>query len=213
MGGSTTTQVYQPTPPPAPTSADATKAWVESMPQMYEQQLKYAPLEAQQQVELLEKYGTQAAQAYKSANDALYPETAQLQEQLAQQASEGMNSQMPDWMKNQYRDEMRAQLGDNALSGSGADYISRGMLQQQQNYQDYYRNLGLSVAGRQPLAQATSPQTTNMLGQNTLQGQQNFMMGNYGTFAQASQPQVNFAQNQGGLNLGLFGRWGGSTYV
>lgn len=213
MGGSTSTQVYQPPAPPQPTTGDAVNAWVKAMPQVYEMQMKYAPLEAQQQVDMLKQYGTEAAQAYKAANDALYPETAALQEQLATQASEGMQSGVPDWMKEQYRNELRAQVGDNALAGSGADYISRGMLQQAQDYQNYYRNLGLSVAGRQPLAQASSPQTTNMMGQNTLQGTQNFMSQNYGTFAAASRPFANFTQDQGGLNLGLLGRWGGSSYA
>lgn len=208
MGGSSSkTEVYQPTPPPQPTTADSLDAWRQSAEAAYQLQLKYAPQEAAQNLQLLQQYGTQTAQAYKDANDALYPETAALQEQLANQASEGMSGQVPDWMADQYRSELNANLGTNAGSGIGADYLSRGMLDQTHGYKQYYQNLGLSLAGRQPLAQAGQPQTTNFMGQNTLGGHQNFLSSNYGTYAGASRPMT-LRSSYGGFNSGAGGMIG-----
>ena len=73
-----------------------------------------------------------------------------LPSQLAQQASAGMNSNMPDWMKQQYQSDMSARLGSNAGAGIGADYLSRGMLNQQQNWRQYYQNLGLQTSQMLP---------------------------------------------------------------
>jgi hypothetical protein len=99
-------------------------------------------------------------------------------------------------MKQQYQSDLRAQLGTNAASGIGADYVSRNMLNQQQQYQQYYQNLGLSLAGRQPLVNAQSPTYTNQLG-NYQPGQAlQYTSNNYGTFSAANKPIV--SQNQSG---------------
>ena len=213
MGGSET-KVYQPTPPAAPTTGDAINEWVAAQPQVFAQQQEFAPQEAQQQLELLQQYGLPMAQAYKQAQDALYPETTALQEQLAGQASEGMSAEVPDWMADKYRSEMAANLGSNVGSGIGADYMSRGMVEQQHNYQNYYRNLGLSIAGRQPLAQAQAPQTSNFMGQFGPTSNFGMMSQNYGTYAGASRPEVGFMPSQtgqivGGLAQGLGALGGG----
>ena len=94
-----------------------------------------------------------------------------------------MQAAMPAWMKEQYRSGMAANIGSNVGSGMGADYMSTGMLQAQQGYQDYYRNLGLSLAGRQPLTAATTP-TTGQYSQNyTPQDVMGYNAQNYGNYA------------------------------
>lgn len=148
-------------PPPAPSAADTAKAWADAMPQVYETEIKYAPLQAQSELDLLQKYAAPIGQAYKSAMEELYPETAGLQENLALQARQGMTADMPAWMKDAYRDEYSAALGTNVGSPIGADYMSRGMMWEQKKYNDYYRDLALSVSGRQPLAQPQRAQTGN----------------------------------------------------
>jgi len=203
--GGSETNIYQPKPPAAPSTADATKAWVESMPEVFAMQQEYAPKEAQQQLDLLQQYGQPMAQAYADAQKSLNPETSSLQEKMAGQASAGMDAGVPDWMADKYRSELNANLGTNVGSGISADYVSRGMLQQQKGYQDYYRNLGLSLAQRQPLAQPTAPQTTNQMQQFTPQTNMGYMSSNYGNFAQASRPMATTNTR----DTGFLGWWGG----
>ena len=155
------TKIEQPSPPQAPSTSDAVNAWVENMPKIFAEQQRQAPLEAQQQIELAQRYAQPYGEAMQAAQRAMNPETFALQEQLARQAGQGMESGVPDWMKQEYLSNMNAQLGQNVQSRAGADYTSRGLLQQKQDWQNYYRNLGLSVAGRQPLAQPQTPQTSN----------------------------------------------------
>jgi hypothetical protein len=175
--------------PAQPSTADAITAWVNSMPQVFETQMKYAPLEAQQQVDLATQFALPLAQAYQKANDVLYPGTSGIQENLASQASQGMNAtEMPEWMTRQYRDELKANLGTNVSSPIGADYVSRGMQKQLFEQQKYYRDLGLSLAGRQPLTTASSPATSNYMGNFSPSANMGFMGQNYGNFAQASRP-------------------------
>jgi len=102
------------------------------------------------------------SQLLQSIDQSLYPKTAGIQENLAGIASEGSNAtQMPDWMRQQYLSDFNSQLGTNAGSPMGADYTSRGMQNQLFQQQQYYQNMGLSLAGRQPLTGATPPQYTN----------------------------------------------------
>ena len=210
MGGDT--HITEPNPTAAPTTAQSMREWIENYPAVFQLQQQYAPQEAAQQVALMQQYAQPLGEAFQRANAAMYPETAALQEQLAGQASEGMQSKVPDWMKRQYQSDLRANLGTNVGSGMAADYTSRGLLQQQQGWGDYYRNLGLSVAGRQPLSQAQQPQTsnyTNAFSPNAVMGANAQNYGNYANLygnmygANASQ------MYQGGVNLGILGRWGG----
>ena len=191
MGGGTT--INQPATPAAPSTAESIQAWTESMPAVFAEQQRQAPLQAQQQVDLATQYAPQLGAAAKAGQEALYPETSALQEQLAGQASEGMNAQMPDWMQEKYRSDMAANLGSNVGSGIGADYQSTGMLQAQQGYQNYYRNLGLSLAGRQQLASPTMPQT--------------------GQYSQGFTPQTVMGNDQQGYNsfAGLYGNMYGAN--
>ena len=201
-GGAT---VVQSNPTPQPSTADAINAWVAAMPQVYETQMQYAPLEAAQSVALAQQFAQPYGQAMKSAQEAMYPGTSGLQETLAGQAQQGMTAtDMPEWMKSQYRDEMKAALGTNVSSPIGADYISRGMQQQLFNQQKYYRDLGLSVAGRQPLSQPVTPSSSNYMSTFTPQSAMNFSQQGYGTYAQSARP-LGFYQNSGGLFGSLFG--------
>jgi len=210
LGG---TENVTPSAPAAPTTGESMADWVKYSPQVFAEQQRQAPLQAQQQVDLATQYAPQLGAAAKAGQEALYPETSALQEQLAGQASEGMSAEMPAWQQEKYRSDMAANLGSNVGSGIGADYQSTGMLQAQQGYQNYYRNLGLSLAGRQQLASPTMPQTgqysqgftpQSVMG-NDQQGYSSFagLYGNmYGANAQLS-------GQTSGTNLGILGRWGG----
>jgi hypothetical protein len=185
------TQITYPSAPAQPSTADAVKAWVESMPQVFAEQQRQAPLEAQQQLSMLQDYGVPIGLATQNIDKALNPITSSLQENMASQASTGMNATtMPDWMKRQYTSDINANLGTNAGSPIGAEYVSRGMQNQLFNQQKYYRDLGLSLAGRQPLTTAaqSTPTTTNYASTFTPGSVMGSMAQNYGTYAQASRP-------------------------
>lgn len=193
---------------PAPQSVSSSMSdYVSSLPALYQAQMQYEPQMQAMNLAMLQQYGTQFGQAYKDINSAMYPETAALQEKLATQASEGMSGDMPQWAKDSYRNEMNANLGTNVGSGIGADYASRGMMEQQKGWQDYYRNLGLSVAGRQPLAQGgTTPQTNYMQGYQPAQAL-NYNASNYGSWAgsYSSAQQANPWAQMGGALIGATG--------
>lgn len=189
--------------PAQPTTQGSVQDWANALPQIYQTQMQYAPLQAQQQVNLASQYATPLAQAYQSAQSSLYPQTTALQENLASQAAAGMSSDVPDWMKQQYQSNVNAQLGSNAYSPIGADYMSRGLLQQQQNWKQYYQNLGLSVTGRQPLTQASGPQTTDYMSSFTPGSVMQSNNQNYNTAGNIYGSQLNYnsAANAAMLNL------------
>lgn len=199
-GGGTT--VVNSTPPPQPTTGQSIQEWIASQPDIWAAQEKYAPLEAQQQVDLMTKYAAPLGLAYRQAQDAINPMTSQLQETMAGQALEGMNAtQMPEWMRRNYQSDFNANLGTNAGSPIGADYVSRGMQKQLFDQQKSYRDLGLSLAGRQPLSTPGQPSATNYMSTFTPASVMGSVNQNYGTFASASRP-LGYRQNGGG---GLFG--------
>lgn len=195
------TQITYPSAPPQPSTADAINAWVQAMPTVFAEQQRQAPLEAQQQLSLTQQYATPIAQALQSAQETLYPKTSALQETMAGQATEGMTAtSMPDWMRRQALSDMNAQLGSNAASPIGADYVSRGMQKQLFEQQKYYRDLGLSLAGRQPLSQPSTPAYTNQVSTFTPGNVMNYMQQGYGTYAQAARPIALQDTKKYGLN-------------
>jgi len=202
--GASSMQVSYPQPAPQPSTAEAINAWVQSMPTVFAEQQRQAPLEAAQQMALYQQYALPLAQADYAANAALYPKTAALQETMADQATQGMTAtSMPDWMRQQYLSDMNSQLGTNAGSPIGADYVSRGMQNQLFQQQKYYRDLGLSLAGRQPLSQPTQPATTNYASTFTPGSVMNYQQQGYGAYTQAARP-IAGQRTQGSYLWGLF---------
>lgn len=202
------TEINYPSTPPQPSTADAINAWVKSLPEVYQAQLTYAPQEAAQQVALAQQYAEPLGQAYLKAQRAMYPEEYAMRDKLMTQVDENLNSGVPDWMIQQYKDNMNAQLGENALSGAGADYVSRGLMQQQQDWKNYYTNLGLSLTGSQPVYSAQTPQTSNYMSNFTPTSNMNYMANTYGTYAAASRPvsttqQPDYLGGAGGALMGL----------
>ncbi len=201
------TVVNNPSPAAQPSTADAINSWVQNMPAVFAEQQRQAPLEAQQQVQLAQQYAQPLAQAYKTAQEALYPGTSAIQETSANRALQGMTAtQMPDWMRQQYQSDYNANLGTNAGSPIGAEYVSRNMQNQLFNQQKYYQDLGLSLAGRQPLSQPQTPQTNNYASTFTPQSVMNYTQQGYGTYAGSARP---LGFSPGGLKLGILGQWGG----
>ena len=214
MGGQST-----PTQPTAPTATQNMQDYISNYPALFNLQQQYAPQEAAQQVSIAQQYALPYGQAIKSAQDALYPQTSALQENLAGQATQGMNSQMPDWMKSQYQSNMNAQLGSNVNAPVGADYASRGLLQQQEDWKRYYQNLGLSVSGKQPLTQASSPSYTNQLQGYTANGVSGANAQNYSTAMSGYNSTLSNSNSSSWMNMlgtvagaglgGLAGGWAG----
>lgn len=164
MGGGDKTDVIQPAATPAPpTVAQSVSDYVNSLPQIYQAQLQYDPQFAQEEYNLQAQYAPQYATLYRDANAAAYPVTAGLQEQLATQAQAGMNSPLPDYLKNQYLDQLHSEIGNNAGSGIGADYVSTNLLNLGKSYQDYYRGLAQQLSGQLPLT-LTQPQQLPQVG-------------------------------------------------
>lgn len=197
MGGDKSIEIQQ--PQAAPTTTEGIAEWVKNMPAVFAEQQRQAPLEAQQQLDLLRQYGLPLSQALQNIDKSLYPETAGLQENLAGIANKGINAtEMPAWMRDNYQSDFNSQLGGNVNSGMGADYVSRGMQEQLYNQQQGYQNLGLSLAGRQPLTAAQSPQYTNYAAGFTpgaVMGQQAGAYNSYMPYAQ------NYANQQGMLSM------------
>jgi len=170
--------------------------YVQNYPALFNLTQQYAPQEAQMQVNLANQYAGQLGEAYKKAQEAMYPTETQITNSLNNQIQEGMSSDVPDWMKQEYLSNMNAQLGTNAGSNIGADYVSRGLLQQKQDWQNYYRNLGLSVTGRQPIYSAQSPSYTNQLQGYTPNSVLGYNSNIFGTQAGMYNTQYNaYAQN------------------
>ena len=99
MGGGTS--IEQPSPPAQPTVAQSMSDYVQNYPALFALQQEYAPQEAAMQVELAQKYAQPMGQAYKTAQEAMYPEAAAITEAMNKQVQEGIKEEMPSWMKDQ----------------------------------------------------------------------------------------------------------------
>lgn len=203
-GGSPAPQPVAQVPQP-PTYAQSVKDYVDNYPQLFELQKKYAPLEAQQQLDLLNQYGPELSNYYSEEQKRLTPYTYGLQENLAKVAQDNMMGGIPDSLRNSYVDQYRAEVGPNAGSPIGADYVSNNLARTAQDYNQYYQGLGLSLINKIP-ASSNTPSTINS--SNTAAGLPQalgYNQGNYGNYAQGitNVPYTNGMVNGGsGLNFG-----------
>lgn len=79
------TSVSTPTPPPQPTTADSINAYIQGMPQMIENQMRYAPQLAQQQYDISQNLSPQYAEQAWNLQQQYAPMLAEQQQQLQQQ--------------------------------------------------------------------------------------------------------------------------------
>jgi len=165
-GGSREVVVQQPAPPQPQSAASSYADYVAMRPQMFAQDVTYAP---------------QYAALEKQINEQLYPYTAGLQESLAKQVQAGMTETAPEWYQRSIADTLKSQLGRNLVYNPLAqEQFGVATNEAYKGWQDYYRNLGLTLAGRQPLAQ-TYVGTSAIAPQSVL----NYNAQNYGNFSNA----------------------------
>lgn len=179
MGGSPKPTVIEaPAPPAAPSYAATLKEYNAAYPESIALQQKYAPELAQLEYQLQQQYSPLYAQLQKQINEQLYPQTASLQENLASQALQGMNQGLPEDLRQKYVSDFNAGLGMNVNSPIGVSDRNVALTQLNEQWKNYYQNLGLSAAGRQPLAQGQQQafQDPN----SGFQGALNFAQQSYG---------------------------------
>lgn len=200
-------EVYTPTPPPAPTLGQNINEYVAAQPKLFALQQQQAPLEAQQQVELAQRYAQPLGQAIRDAQFAINPEISNLQVSLANQAMEGSEQGLSADDINFYNERMNAQLGNQVNSGLGAQYVARNLLDLQLARQDQFRNLGLSLSGFQPIAQPQSPGFTNYSGGFTPGQAINAQTSNYASQLSYGRPMLTpndeFSRIAGGVGGAL----------
>lgn len=211
------TNVSTPPPPPvpaAPSIGSSIQEFVQAQPQLFALQQQQAPLEVQQQLDLLQQFGPQFGQAIKSAQEQLNPETSALQEQLAGQAREGIESGLSEAREAQLSSDIRANLGTNVGSEIGAFEFGRQLDLARESEKDRFRNLGLTLAGRQQLAQPSAGSFTNQAGSFTPGQALSFNQGVFGTqgniFGSQSQFAANQARTQAQFGGSQFGQIAGS---
>lgn len=203
--------VKNPNVPSPASSAETMSEWERNLRSIYNAQMQYAPLELQQQLDMQNKYGYDISKSLYDISSRLYPETVGLQESLAKQAREGMSNGMPDWYRRQADDYFKSMLGENVGSGIGADYYTTGMMEQQKNWQDYYRNLGLSMTGRQPLQQPTQGSYSNYMGNYSPIAALGNASSNYGNYLGAYSSMYGANAARGNPMMNLLGGLGGAA--
>lgn len=174
--------------PPPQSIGSAISDYLAALPQLLAAEQQYAP---------------QFAELQRSLESRFYPYTAGLQEQLAQQAAEGINAETPDWMRNEYISNIRAASGENVGSPIAADYESTGLLRLKEDYRNYFRNLGLNVTGRLPL---TGYQSVALSG---VPAATQYATSNYGSYVNALANQPIIGGRRGGGWMGALGGAGG----
>lgn len=164
MGGDKD-EVITPKAPEAQSLASQLQDYINAQPQLFKLQQEQAPQEAALQLQLLQQYGADLGLAQRQAQEAVNPELTALQNQLFQ---EGLNrlgqaqTGLTDDLKNLYKENFQSQVYDPS-SRIGADAVSKSLLGADIAYRNDATNLGLSLAGYQPIGQPYAPTVTNQL--------------------------------------------------
>lgn len=120
------TNVSTPAAPPAPTTADATKAYIEGLPAMYQAQMDWAPKLAQQDISLLQQYLPQVTALTQQLQSQYAPQEAAQQWALQEQYAPLLAAQQQQ-LQQQYEpgsynalQNLGSQMTPEYLSGQGA---------------------------------------------------------------------------------------------
>ena len=150
-----------------PTLADMINQWGSTAQTVFDYQKKLAPQEAQLNLDLLSQYGLPMAQTQQNIFSQLYPQLSQLPETLSAKALEGMQSGLTSNEQRILTDAIRANLGEQAVSGLGTQRLGADLINATNQRQQYYTNLGQNLSGRVPIYQGTVPQYSNFLSSYT----------------------------------------------
>ena len=218
MGGGGTPA--QPAAPAVPDSQDSMAEYLEYQPQLFELQQQQAPLEAQQQLDLFQEYGPQLGTAMADAQAAVNPQTSAIQEELAATARQRMSGEgITSAEKDQFLSDFSGQLGTNAGSPIGAFDTSRNLMLMNQQRQTEGENLGLSLSGKQQLAQPYAANMNNISGSLTPGDILGFNAQNFGSQANIFGSQagmyntgVNAATARRGQTMGMVGSIVGGAF-
>ena len=196
MGGGNDQPAPQPQPPATPSTGQSIAEYIQYQPELFALQQQQAPQEAALQLQLLQDYGTQFGEAAKATQEALNPETSAIQEELAATARERAQGGLTSNERDQFLSDFSGQLGTNIGSPIGALASSRGLMLANQQRQREGENLGLSLAGRQQLAQGQAPSTNNLSGSLTPGQVLGFNQGNFATQGSMFGAQAGMFNNQ-----------------
>lgn len=168
--------------PSAPTFSDQISEYMANYPKLLQLQQQYGPQLAQMDLDLTKQFSPQYSDFLNSEQQRLTPNTFGLQEQLAKLAADNMGGGLPDGLRSSYVDQLRAEIGPNAGSGIGGDYVSTNLLKLGENYRNYYQNLGLSLLSRSPINQPAQPNFQNPVGNFGIGDLANFNLGGYQSY-------------------------------
>jgi len=125
------TSISAPATPPAPSTADAVKAYTENMPAMYQNQLEWQPKLAAQDVAMLEQYLPQVTALSQQLQSQYAPQQAAEQWQLQQQYAPLLAAQQQQ-LQQQYQPEaygakqaLGGQMTPEYLAGQGAFNVAQ----------------------------------------------------------------------------------------
>ena len=190
MCGEKEPEVVSPSVPSAPSYSSTIQDYIKNYPDIYKLMEEYAPKQA-----LLQK------QTYEN----LYPNQAGLGEQLGGIASQGMTADAPDWYTQKTRDQLKSTFGRNLVYNPQAqEQYGTGMQQAAYDWQKYYQQMGLSLAGKTPVYGADTSMTQSYTPSQTAQ----YASNNYGNYLGAW-GQVNPAYTRGGGGYNMAGGLGG----
>lgn len=133
--GESTTSVYTPTAPPAPSTADAIQAYIQGMPQMYQAQMEWAPKLAEQTAGLTEQYLPRAMALEQQLQSQYAPQQAASDWALQSQYAP-LYAQQQQELQRQYEPEAYAAKGALGDITSGGYMESAPFLQGSSRYSD-----------------------------------------------------------------------------
>ena len=207
MGGGT--EIIQPPTAAAPTAGESAAEYAAALPAINQANLEYQPQIDQQQFDSYQTLAPQYAQLNQDVMQQFQPNQFALGEQLASDASNMAQNGLSADEMGLYKDQYKSMMGNQVNSPVGASFIGKNLMEQQMQAKQQGRNMGLSLSGKMPITQAQQPQSQFQVAPSFGQAFQTQTQG-YGSNVAAARPGM--YSKQGGLNLGMFGRFGGGSY-
>ena len=152
MGGGGSAPAAPQLPSPDSILKAGYKQYIRFAPQVAQTEVGLYPVYAQGQYDTQKKYSPLFTDLFKREQEQLNPGVYDLRQRLIGEANAGLDNPLRPELRSEYLNTLRSEIGSNAGSPIGADYVGTNIARLSEDFRRYYQGLAQSLTGGYPVS-------------------------------------------------------------
>lgn len=152
MGGGGSAPAAPQLPSPASILKAGYKQYIRFAPEVASVETSLYPKYAQAQYDLQKKYSPLYTDLFRREQEQLNPGVYDLRQRLIAEANAGLDNPIRPELRQEYLNTLRSEIGSNAGSPIGADFVGTNIAKLSEDYRRYYQGLAQSLTNGYPVS-------------------------------------------------------------